>query len=129
MTHEIVTPGFVRVDARGEFLEVLNEGDWRSVITGSMAAGAVMGQHYHRRIRVFFFLRRGRAQVRTVNVDTGGRDAFVLEDGQGVFLEPRESHAIRFLTAGDFLMLKSEAYDRDDPDTVHYPVPDADAAC
>jgi quercetin dioxygenase-like cupin family protein len=122
LAHTIVTPGFVRVDARGEFVEVLNTGEWGSVIIGRMAPDAVLGNHYHKRVRIYFFLTKGTAEVRTTHVMTGARDAFTLNERQGVFLEPGESHAIRFLSYGEFLMLKSERYDAADPDTYPFPV-------
>ena len=82
-----------------------------------------MGNHYHRKTRVFFFLQSGAAEVRTVHAETGARDAFALEAGQGVVLEPGESHAIRFTADSDWLMLKSQAYDPADPDTYPLTVP------
>ena len=122
MTHEIVTPGFTRLDERGEFMEVLNAGEWRCVITGHMVANAVLGNHYHNRVRVFFFLQSGEVEIRTVHVKTSTRGYLKLTQKQGVFLEPGESHVIRFLSPSEFLMLKSERYDPSDPDTIHFPV-------
>jgi hypothetical protein len=57
-----------------------------------------------------------------VNVESGATDEFLLGGNEGVFLEPGESHAIRFLVNSQFLMLKSEPYDPADPDTIPYPV-------
>ena len=83
-----------------------------------------MGGHYHKRTRVFFFLESGSAEIRTVHVETGARDAFELPAGHGVVLETHESHTIRFTAESAWLMLKSEAYDPADPDTYPLPVPD-----
>lgn len=122
MPHEVLGPRFERRDDRGVFRELLTGFPAGTVISGEMDAGAVMGNHYHRRTRVFFHLLAGSADVRTVNVESGARDAFSLAESQGVLLEPGESHAIRFREKSRFLMLKSEPYDPGDPDTFEFRV-------
>lgn len=117
MTHAIVTPSFVRTDHRGILTEVLNRGRWESILTGDMSPGAVMGNHYHKITRVFFFVIKGSVSVRTLHAETGARDVFDLRDGEGVLLHPNESHAMTFLTQTQFLMLKSHHYDPSNPDT------------
>lgn len=124
MAHEVLGPRFERRDGRGVFREVLTGFPAGTVVCGQMGAGAVMGNHYHRRTRVFFYLLAGRAGVRTLNVETGAADQFLLAENQGVMLEPGESHAIRFLVDSEFLMLKSLPYDPEDSDTIAYPVPE-----
>jgi dTDP-4-dehydrorhamnose 3,5-epimerase-like enzyme len=124
MAHEILVPGFVRTDERGMFVEVLNDGSWQALISGRMNRDAVMGNHYHRKTVVFFFLATGAARIKTVNVETAERDDFVLQGGQGVMLGVNESHSIRFQELSDFVMLKSRRYDPADPDTYHFPVED-----
>jgi quercetin dioxygenase-like cupin family protein len=124
VAHEVLGPRFERRDGRGVFREVLTGFPAGTVVCGQMGAGAVMGNHYHRRTRVFFYLLAGRAGVRTLNVETGAADQFLLAENQGVMLEPGESHAIRFLVDSEFLMLKSLPYDPEDSDTIAYPVPE-----
>ncbi len=116
----VVAAGFERKDARGVFREVLNGFEARTFITGRMEKDAVLGNHYHRKTRVFFYLTRGAARVAILNVETGERDAFTIESDQGCFFEFNESHAVRFTEDGEFVMLKSLAYDPADPDT--YPL-------
>ena len=108
---------FVREDERGAFIEVINSGPWETVITGSMREGAVMGNHYHKKTRVFFFLTDGAASVELVHVESGARRSRTLESRQGLFLEANEAHAIRFRRDSRFLLLKSRGYSEDDPDT------------
>jgi dTDP-4-dehydrorhamnose 3,5-epimerase-like enzyme len=122
MAHEILRPLFERRDERGVFREVLSGFPAGNVVCGNMAAGAVMGNHYHRRTRVFFYLLDGSVGISTVDVESGARDDFLLAENEGVFLEPGESHAIRFLVDSRFLMMKSEPYDPADPDTISFPV-------
>jgi dTDP-4-dehydrorhamnose 3,5-epimerase-like enzyme len=118
----IVTAAFERKDERGVFREVLNGFEARTFITGRMGKGAVLGNHYHRKTRVFFYLTRGAARVATFNIETGERDTFTLECDQGCFFEVNESHSVRFTEEGEFVMLKSLAYDPADPDTYPHPI-------
>lgn len=122
MPHVILGPTYLRRDERGELCEIVNGFPAKALLAGRMNAGAVMGNHYHRRTRVFFFLQSGAAEIRTLHAETGARDSFQLAAGQGVVLEPNESHAISFTAESDWLMLKSEAYDPADPDTYPYEV-------
>lgn len=122
--HRVLAPSFERRDERGIFREILSGFPAGTVLSGQMRAGAVMGNHYHKRTRIFFYLLRGEARIKTVNVQTGGTDESRLGENQGVLLEPGESHAIRYLVDSEFLMLKSLPYDPADPDTFEYPVSD-----
>jgi dTDP-4-dehydrorhamnose 3,5-epimerase-like enzyme len=124
MKHEVLGPRFERRDNRGVFREIVSGFPAGTVVCGRMNAGAVMGNHYHRRTRVFFYVLVGSADVATVNVETGAKEKFGLAANQGVFFEPGVSHAIRFREDSEFLMLKSEPYDPEDPDTIEFPVPD-----
>jgi dTDP-4-dehydrorhamnose 3,5-epimerase-like enzyme len=124
MVNEALLPTFQRTDDRGTFIEVLNSGRWEALIFGRMQSGAVMGNHYHRKTEIFFFLTKGSARIDTVHVETQARGSLSLLAEQGVVLEANESHAIRFLEDSEFIMLKSLRHDPADPDTFPYPVPE-----
>ena len=115
-------PIFERKDSRGVFCEVLNGGEWKTLLCGRMKAEAVMGNHYHKKTQVFFYLTKGAVKVSTVHIETGERDHFNLAANQGVVLKTNESHVIRFLEESEFVMLKSKCYVPEDPDTFHFPV-------
>lgn len=123
MSHAVVTPGFSRRDERGLFTEIMAGFPAKALLSGRMRAGAVMGNHYHERTRLFFYVQDGAVEIRTVDVSTGARDRFILRTGQGVVLEPGESHAIRFTEESSWLMLKSEPHDPNDPDSIPHAVP------
>ncbi|MBI4965823.1 MAG: hypothetical protein HY913_21275 [Desulfomonile tiedjei] len=124
MPHEVQPATFERNDERGLFREILNEGQWEALIAGRMNPQAVIGNHYHKKTVIFFHISNGAARIKTINVDTGAKDDFLVQSGQGVILPTNESHAIRFLEESDFLMLKSVKYDPADPDTFDFPVED-----
>lgn len=124
MRHQILTPSFERIDDRGLFREVLNDGSWEALIGGRMNPDAVIGNHYHKKTIIFFYLTSGSARITTIHVETEDKDAFLLQAGQGVILNTNESHAIRFIEESDFVMLKSLRYNPADPDTYQFPVKD-----
>jgi dTDP-4-dehydrorhamnose 3,5-epimerase-like enzyme len=124
LPHEIVTAAFERNDERGVFREVLNGFEARTFVCGEMKEGAVLGNHFHKRTRVFFYLTRGAAQISTLNVESGEKDSLCLNENQGVFFEVNESHVVRFTVDSEFVMLKSLAYDPADPDTFPHPFGD-----
>jgi dTDP-4-dehydrorhamnose 3,5-epimerase-like enzyme len=124
VSHQILRPTFERRDDRGVFSEIVNGFSFAAASRGRMRAGAIMGNHFHKKTRIFFFLVAGKAAVKTVDVATGATDAFQLSEGEGVYLEPGESHSIRYQSESEFLMFKSIAYESKDPDTYSFPVPD-----
>ncbi len=124
MKHSAEKAAFARRDDRGTFLEVRNSGPWEAVIAGRMKAGAVMGNHYHRKTVLYFFIVRGAARVDLEDVLTGERDRVELPAEHGLLLPVNRSHAVRFREESDFIMLKSRPYDPKDPDTYEHPVPE-----
>jgi dTDP-4-dehydrorhamnose 3,5-epimerase-like enzyme len=118
----IIRPTFTRQDPRGTLHEILNSGEWRSLVTGEMLTGAVMGNHYHKATLVFFFLLSGRARVITLDIHSGERQAFELAAMEGVIFPVDVTHSVTFTEHSQYLMLKSLPYDPQNPDTYPYPV-------
>lgn len=116
MKHQIVRPSFERKDPRGIFREILNGELWKSVNIGRMYKGSVLGNHYHTQSRLFFFILSGKTRIDFLHARTGEKDSIELNAFEGCYLEANESHAIRFLTDGEFLLLKSEPFDPKNPD-------------
>ena len=122
-THAIWNPVFRREDERGTFCEVLNGTDrWATLTHGRMRAGAVMGNHYHQRTTVFFYLLEGRATVVVKALASGERQQFELGPEQGLLLHPMQSHVIRYEANSTFVLMKDRPYDPSAPDTYHHPV-------
>lgn len=122
MNREILKPSFVRIDNRGDFRELLNVGQWESLVYGAMKQEAILGNHYHKQTRIFFMLLSGRVTVSTENVETYERDKFTLEAFEGCYFEHHESHKIVFETDGSFIFMKDKQYHPQEPDTYPYPV-------
>ena len=122
MKPALLNPTFIRRDKRGDFFEMLNGSNWENLSYGKMKKGAVIGNHYHKKTYVFFFILSGSATVVTLNVKTSAGDSFTLSDNEGIWFEPYVTHAVVFKKESMFLMGKSIAYDKDNPDTYEYMV-------
>lgn len=120
----LIAPNYERSDERGVLRELLTQGEWRALLTGSMHAGARMGNHYHKLTVLFFYINSGSANVRVVQVETGSISEQHLLAGQGVIIPVMHSHRILFLEETAFILLKSQPYSPEDPDTFPFPVPE-----
>jgi dTDP-4-dehydrorhamnose 3,5-epimerase-like enzyme len=122
MRDTILKPVFERQDNRGLFQELLSSGTWESLIYMRMNPDAVIGNHYHKKTEIFLYLLSGSAEIKTVHVESGERDRIVMLAGNGIALQPYYSHAIRFTSESEAIMLKSRRYEEADPDTYSFPV-------
>ena len=97
---------------------------------GSMSAGAILGNHYHRRNRLLLFLASGAATVYQEHPKTKERIEVPLAQGRGIELPPGIAHAIHFQIASRFVLLKSLSHDADPTEVVPYEVwePERDVA-
>lgn len=116
-------PNFIRKDERGIFSEALNEGIWENVAYGKMKRGSVMGNHYHKKTSVYFFITSGSAKIKTIHAKTKKIDSVELNPHEGVLLTPWYSHAILFEKNSSFIMGKSIRYNPKSPDTYELVVP------
>lgn len=122
MKTPILQPIFRRHDKRGSFFELFNGIIWKNIIFGTMRKNSVMGNHYHKRTKVFFYILRGKAQVENIHVRTKESERLYLSASQGVIFDPFVSHMITFIQPSMFLMGKSRTYSKISSDTYNYPV-------
>lgn len=120
MKSKILAPTFIRRDARGDFFELLNGSRWENISYGRMKNGSVMGNHYHKKTSVFFFILSGAARIEIVDVKTKGRQSCTLSPYEGILFTPYFSHAVIFNEKSTFLMGKEKTYNKDAPDTYEY---------
>ena len=110
---------FERKDERGTFREYINENSvWKSINGGLMKQGAIMGNHYHKKCDTLLFLISGSADIfiKDIRNETSEVKKFKLNKNEGVIFEPYETHANVFLEDSQFLLLKSEKFDKNDED-------------
>ena len=115
-------PNFIRKDERGLFVEALNGIVWKNISYGIMKKGSVMGNHYHKKTSVYFFIIKGSVRIDSVDIHAKEVQAITLQENEGVIFFPNHSHAITFTQDSIFIMGKSEKYDQNNPDTFEYKI-------
>jgi len=115
----LIKINYKRKDKRGLFVEVMNGVSWKTVSFGEMKKGAVMGNHFHKKTRILFFMIKGEALVKEVHVKTNVRDSFSLGSQEGYIIEKNILHSIQFKKKSLFLIAKSNPYIPESPDTYY----------
>lgn len=111
-----VKPSFVRNDDRGQFVEIVSEGPWETIIHGSMKKDKTMGNHYHRECRAFYYLINGKVRIQVRHLIDNNIGTITLNAGQGIYFLPFEVHSIYYLEDSNFVLLKSYRFDENNPD-------------
>lgn len=114
MKLHVFHPAFNRNDHRGDLIEIINGSRWQNISYGHIKKNAMMGNHYHKKTIVFFFLLKGNAIVDVVNAKTQETGYARIKQNEGIIFGPYISHAIRFQRDSMFLMGKSKKYDISD---------------
>ncbi|MFQ5413497.1 MAG: hypothetical protein ACE5E6_03465 [Phycisphaerae bacterium] len=122
MSMTVHTPTYERVDDRGRLVEVLSEGAWQAILYGSMNAGAVLGNHYHKETTIYFHVIKGCAHIDIVGVASGARRSLTVRAGEGTYLNVNDAHAIHFPEPSECLMARSRRFDPTAPDTYPFQV-------
>ena len=102
----------VSEDSRGEIFEVLGAKENATIrninyITGK--AGAIRGQHSHKKDTHYCLVIGGRIEYSWVRKGEKKVQSMILESGQMVLSEVGEQHKFTFLTDGIFLDFNTEA--------------------
>ena len=120
-----ITKVFTRLDPRGLFVECISSPQsWKAINAGKMRKNAIMGNHYHKKTTVLFFLLSGTAQVaiKDVRQKNQTKQVFSLTANQGVIFSPYETHAITFTSAGQFILLKNRQFSEKNQDLFSAPL-------
>ena len=77
-----------------------------------------MGNHYHKKNLAYLFIISGSVKVFVKDIlDKKVRvRQFKLKSGEGVILEPYETHAWKFLENSTFLLIKSKKFNEKNKD-------------
>ena len=116
-------------DVTGSFQELArkSEGiDFGQLSILSVSPGCVRGGHYHIRKKEYFCCTRGRGLLELVDIETDHKKTYILDAIKDrVFIEvlPGFSHTVinndRYVDL-EVLIIISEEYDEEDPDTFKY---------
>lgn len=106
-----------RSDARGSFLGLVNEGNWREANYVRTHTGAVRGKHFSKETHELVFLLKGKVEVELQDVnDPTQRVTFHLHEGEGIEIMPYTYHVMRYLTDCEQINLLDKPFDEANPD-------------
>ncbi len=112
----IIKPNFVHQDERGVLREVTRGNQWKQLNEYERKKGSIVGNHYHNNFEEFFYIIKGKAKVKIVNVETKKEESFIAAGGDAFRVAKKESHTLMFLEDTTFITLLSENFDSSSPD-------------
>ena len=96
-------------DTRGLIHGVTQLRDWEEINYAESAAGAVRGNHYHRRTTEGFYIISGRMKVSTVSLADGRRYWFYAEAGDSFTIAPMQRHTFEIVEKSSWINFLSRA--------------------
>ena len=112
----IIKPNFEHKDQRGVLREVVRGKQWKQLNEYERKKGSIVGNHYHKKLEEFFYIIRGKAQVRIENITTGKTEDFIVSAGEAFNVSINEVHALKFLEGTIFIPILSKDFDENNPD-------------
>ena len=107
-------------DARGRFLGITNQGEWREMNYLETEAGTVRGGHYHRETLELFYIIDGRVKIEIRDLEGREMARETVEGGAIVLIEPMEVHTFTALEHCRWINALSVTMDPAHPD-IHIP--------
>ncbi|MEQ9358543.1 polysaccharide biosynthesis C-terminal domain-containing protein [Coleofasciculus chthonoplastes] len=117
MNSEKISCYLNRLDHRGSFLGLINQGSWQEVNFVATQAGQVRGGHFHTRTHEVIFLVRGKAEVELQHChNPQQKEQFILNSGEGIQIKPYMLHTLRYLEDSEQVALLDVPFDPENPD-------------
>jgi quercetin dioxygenase-like cupin family protein len=104
-----IQPEFI--DVRGAIKKILDDGKTsiNSILLIDSKAGAIRGNHYHKKDAHYCYLLSGKMEYSEKPSDGGTKESVVLETGDMVYSPPMTIHAFRALEDSVFIALATES--------------------
>lgn len=113
---QLLTPNFIRQDNRGTLIELVNGVSLRNISIGESKKGSVMGNHYHKRTKVYFFIYQGKAKITLVNLKSKKTSELILNPNSGILIKTNQAHQIKFFKKSIYIICKSRDFSQVDSD-------------
>jgi dTDP-4-dehydrorhamnose 3,5-epimerase-like enzyme len=105
-------------DKRGTLIQVTSAGKWKQLNVLTRKAGSLGGGHYHRKAVEFFYVIKGKVEVKTISVQTREVQHHTFHDNDCFVTLPMEQHYMKFHEDTTIAALYSEIYEGKDDDTL-----------
>ncbi len=103
-------------DVRGEFLGIINTGQWEEINYVETEAGQLRGGHYHVDMQELFFILEGDIEIQIVSIGAQVSQTFAVEKGSIFVVDPMEVHTFKCLTRSKWINILSKRMDDNHPD-------------
>ena len=103
-------------DQRGSIIQVVSQGEWKQLNVLKRKAGSLGGGHYHRQTHEFFYLIKGKMEVKTMSVKNSSVQSYTFQEGACFSVPPYEQHYMAFKDESILVTLYSEPFDINNPD-------------
>lgn len=111
---------FSHRDDRGSIQGLINEGIWKELNLVTSEAGAVRGDHYHKKTQELFIILEGTIEVCTQKVDQGNlvgeRSVYHVKTGDVFWIAPLTNHTFVPLKYSKWINALSEPINKEKPD-------------
>ncbi|XGB41668.1 MAG: WxcM-like domain-containing protein [Nodosilinea sp. LVE1205-7] len=99
-------------DQRGEFLGLINRGNWQEINFVKTRAGKVRGSHFHRKTNEVIFLVTGKVDIELCDCNEPDKKTkLLLNAGEGVKITPFIFHTFHYLEDSVHIQLLDIPFD------------------
>ena len=99
-------------DVRGEFLGIVNHGNWQEINIVHSKAASTRGGHYHRKTTEIIFMLEGEAEVVLAPCHDFQRpERLTLTAGEGIQITPLTAHLLTYPTDSKHIQLLDLRFD------------------
>lgn len=111
------TPYLHFKDARGSFIGLINEGNWKEINIVDTQKGHSRGNHYHKNTEEVIFILSGQATVSLQNMHSPiEKIRFTLNAMEGVLIKPYTLHEFYYTQDTKHISLLNNVFDSQNPD-------------
>ena len=112
---KLLQPEFEHADSRRTLRQILTA-NIAQVNTYQVTKGAILGNHFHKETREFFYIMKGTFLV-ILRKLTGESTSQVVNKGTFFVVEPNNVHLVEALTNGEIMTMLTRAYTPESTDT------------
>ena len=106
----------IHEDSRGKIESIVKDFEWKEINKISSKKGTERGGHYHKNTHELIFLIKGSIAIQSKNIESGDEKKLELKSGEGVLIEPLETHKLKVLEDAEWITMLTMVFDENDPD-------------
>lgn len=112
-----IEPEFIIEDPRGRLIQVTSKSIWKQLNVIIRKKGTLGGGHYHKKTSEFFYVFSGKLILKIYSLSDCKTSSSVVKQGSCFEVIPMQQHYMKFQEDTALIVLYSEAFDQQKPDT------------